>query len=254
MMNENDINRAQQIKASFNSLYAILTSGGHKIANVAIVSDVEVVKNTNDLILEITGNTRKVVDGIFINVEGIFYKLSFKVISSHISKGILESYMISHKDRINYPYELFEFCRSGDKVRQARFSNTGGAFLDWYNDGRVTNHELISYDGIWISGKYIRIIKPVPPSLEFNISEVLFEQLNDSNPFTTIGCYRVYVPGTNLKSSDSYYDEYVTINGIIIPEIKLYKSITNDKIIAIDQDDKEFVIYSSKKNISENIA
>jgi len=254
MMNEKNMYRTKQVKSSLIGLYAILTSGSKRVANIAMVSDVEVIKNNNDLILQITGNTKKVVDGIFIKVEGIFYKLSFKIISSKISKVALESYMLCHNDVINYKYDLFEFARFSGKVKQARLSSTGGVFPDWYNDGRVTDQQILSYDGIWISGKYIRVLKTVPPSLEFNISEVLFEHFNDSQLFTTIGNYKIYVPGTDLKSNDSYYDEYITINGIVIPEVKSYKSISNYEIIAIDQDDNEFVIYCGKKNVSENIA
>jgi len=254
VINNENIYRSKQVKSSLKGIYVILTSGSKNIANVAMVSDVEVMKNNNELILQITGNIKDATDGIFINVEGVFYKLSFEIISSNISKSILESYMLCHEDKIDHSYDLFEFCRFKGKVKQTRLSTTGGVFLNWYNDGRVTNSKISTYDGIWISGKYIRVTVPVPPSLEFSISEVLFEEFNDSNPFTSVGSYEVYVPGTTLVSNDSYYNQYITINGIVIPDIKSYKSITNEKIVAIDQEDKEFVIYHSKKNISENIA
>jgi hypothetical protein len=254
MINNKNIYRIEQVKSSLKGNYAILTSGSKNIANVAMISDVEVMNNNNDLILQITGNIKDAADGIFINVEGVFYKLSFEIISSDISKSNLESYMLCHDDKIKTSYDLFEFCRFKGKVKQTRLSATGGVFLNWYNDGRVTNTKISAYDGIWISGKYIRVIVPVPPSLEFSISEVLFEEFNDSNPFTSIGSYKVCVPGTTIVANDSYYDEYITINGIVIPDIKSYKSVTNEKIVAIDREDKEFVIYHSKKNISENIA
>ena len=253
-MNEKNVCRTQQIKSDFIGLRVILTNGINNVANIGILSNVEEIKNINDLILQITGNIKNADDGIFIKVEGIFYKLSFEIVASQISKDVLESYIVGHGDRINYPYEIFKFCRFKEKVKQARLSTTGGVFLDWYSNGRVTNREISSYDGIWISGKYIRVLKTVPPGLESNISEVLFEHFNESNLFTTIGNYVVYVPGINLKSDDSYYENYIAINGIVIPEVKSYKSITNNQIIAIDRGGNEFVIHCDKEKSSESIA
>ena len=131
-MNEKNMCRIQQIKSNFIGSHVILTNGRNNVANLAIVSNVEVIDDNNYLILQITGNIKNADDGIFINVEGIFYKLSFEIISSHISKNILESYMALHGDKINYPYEIFEFCRFKEKVKQARLSTTGGVFFDWY--------------------------------------------------------------------------------------------------------------------------
>jgi len=246
MINGQNYYRINQIKSSLEGVYTILTNGSKKIANIAIVSNVEAIKNNNDLILQITGNKQNSADGIVINIEGMFFNLSFKVVSSDICKNTLESYMICNENKINSSYELFEFCRFRSKVKQTRISTTGGTFLDWYNYDRVTTHKIFSYDGIWISGKYIRVTTPVPPSLEFNISEVLFERFNDSNIFTSVGSY------INLFEDEP--KEFITVNGIVVPGMKSYKSVKHEEIIAVDEDDKEFSIYFSKRDISENIA
>lgn len=254
MINQPNSYYVTKVKSSLKGLYVILTNGSKKIANIATISNIEVIDNNNDLILQVTGNAKDVVDGIFINCGGVYYKISFEIIPINISEDILKSYMLCHEDAINYSYDLFEYSRIKNKVKQIRLSSSGGTFLDWYNNGKETSHILSSYDGIWISGNYIRVLPVIPPSLEINISETLFEMFNRSQLFTSIGSYKVYIPGSSVTAGDSCYEEYITVNGIVIPDVKSFNTITNDKLIVVDKYDKEFVIYASKKEESENIA
>lgn len=251
MVNKQNAYITAQIKSSLTNMHVILTNGNKRHANLAIISNVEVIENINNLILQIAGNMKESLDGIYINVEGVFLKLSFKIIPMEISKDILQSYIYCYDGKIKHSYELFEFCRYKNKVKQVRQSTTGGTFLEWYGNGRVTNSSITSFDGIWISGRYIRVLPVVPPSLEYSVSEALFEKFNDSKPFTSVGSYQVYVPGTSLTSGDSYYEEYTAINGIVIPNIKAFKTITTERIEAIDRYDNEFVIYSNRKKEEE---
>lgn len=254
MVNKRNSYHVAQVKSIFKGLYVILTNGSKKIANIATISEVEVINNDNDLILQITGNKKNNLDGVFIVFQGVYYKLSFEIRLNNISEDILKSYMLCYEDKINYSYDFFYYCRIKNKVKQVRLSSSGGTFLDWYSNGKKTNYLISSYDGIWISGNYIRVLPIIPPSLEFSISETLFEMFNQSKPFTSVGSYEVYVPGSSITANDSYYDKYITINGIVIPDVKSFNTITNDKLIAIDKYDKEFIIYANKKEDSENIA
>jgi hypothetical protein len=102
-----------------------------------------------------------------------------------------------------------------------------------------------------MSGKYIRILPVLPPSMEYNISEILFEIFNDSKPFTSVGSYSINV---NDNLYNNYFEKYTTINGIVIPSVKEYKYISNCKIVAIDKCNNEFIIFSSNKKEEEDIA
>lgn len=251
MLNKTNGYLTRQLKSNLESVYVILTSGNLKLANIATISKVEIVENINDLILQMTGDKSKSLDGIYVNMEGVFLKLTFEIVSKDISKDILISYMYCYEDRITNSYNLLEYCRVKDKIKQVRFSNTGGIFLDWYNNGRVTSDKISSFDGIWLSGKYIRILPVLPPSMEYNIAETLFEIFNDSKPFTSVGSYSICA-SENLFNRQ--YEEYTTINGIVIPSIKEYKYISSHKIVAIDKYNNEFVMFSSNKKEEEDIA
>lgn len=241
----------RQLKSNLEMTYVILTNGNLRLANIALISKVEVLKNVNDLILQVTGNIKNSLDGIYISMEGVYIKLTFDIVIKNISRDILKTYMYCYDDRITNSYDLLEYCRIKDKVKQVRFSNTGGIFLDWYSNGRLTSDKVSSFDGIWMSGKYIRILPVLPPSMEYNISEILFETFNDSRPFTSVGNYSINV---NDDLSDNCFEKYTTINGIVIPSVKEYKYISPFKLVAIDKYNNEFIMFSSSKKEEEDIA
>jgi hypothetical protein len=253
MLNTKDSCNTCKVISSFKDLNVILTDGNRKVANIATISNIKVI-SINDLILKITGNKKNDLDVIYINVGDIYYELSFEIVSSNISIDNLKTYMLCNEDKVDFSFEIFEYCRVKDKLKQVRLSSSGGKFLDWYSSGKRVDAKISLFDGMWINGTYIRILPVVPPSVELNISEILFEMFNGTELFTSVGSYDVYVPGTSITSLDSYYEKYITINGIVIPDLKSFSTITNNKIIATDKNNKQFIIYSDKKEDSENIA
>lgn len=243
----------KHVISNLKGMYVILTNGSKRIANIASISKVEAV-NINDLILRITGNVKTDSDGMYIKIGNLYYRLTFDIIQVNISKILLESYMLCYEDKLDFKHDLFQYSRFNNKVKYVRSSNTGGVFLDWYNGSRKTAYRISSFDGIWLSGNYIRTLPLQPPNLEFNISETLFELFNDSKLITSIGSYKYYDMVDNKEFLFDKFDEYVTINGIVIPNIKSYKFVSNEKIVAIDEEDNEFIIYSNKKEETEYIA
>lgn len=248
---ENAVNNYQTdvIKRNFKSLKVIVTNSTSKIANIGFVTEVQVVKNLNDLILEITGDKKTVGEGFYIKSGETYYKICFKIVSSDISLEILNSYMACYNHKVKTSYEVFDFVRNQDSLKQVKaFSQE--KFLSWYSSGRRTEKTISEFDGVWISGQYIKFMPVIPPSIEFTIAEVLFTRFNMQNKFTSVGSYKFYVPSENEDLWSGHYDSFTTINGIVMPDVISFVSITNDELIVIDKDGEKYSIYSNQEEVS----
>jgi hypothetical protein len=111
MINKNNEYIIRQLKSNLEMTYVILTNGNLRLANIALISKIEVIKNINDLILQVTGNVKGSLDGIYINMEGVYIKLTFDIVIKNISRDTLKTYMYCYDDRITNSYDMLEYCR-----------------------------------------------------------------------------------------------------------------------------------------------
>jgi hypothetical protein len=181
-----------------------LTNGDSKVVNFAIITEVVPFTNDNEMILEINSG----INGLILISNNIKYKISYEIVHTEISYDMLNTcYMLS--DDFDVDFEIFELTTLKRRVKSVRKSNSGGMFLNWYSDKRVTTEKISFYDGIYIGGVYIRVFNS-----NIELSDYLFYTFNNDKIFSSFGGYK----------------GYITINGIVILDAMQIISINNKEI------------------------
>lgn len=186
-----------------------LTNGEDKLVNFAIITEVVPFTNDNEIILNFNND----INGLILISNNIKYKISYEIIHTQINFNVLNTCCMLSND-FGIDFEIFEFTKVNHKIKSVRKSNSGGTFLNWYSEKRVTDEEIVSYDGIYIGGIYIRVFNS-----NINISDYLFYTFNNDRVFSSIGSY----------------EGYITVNGIIISDAIQLTSVTNQEIHYINK-------------------